>query len=315
MHHSNEKLDVTIDDVGDSKVQSFNLYLGCPVWSCAAWAGNFLTADAKQRDFLAQYSTAFNTVEGNSTFYALPGLDTVRRWAAESAPGFRFALKFPREISHDQRLVRADPETRRFLEIARLLQDAKRLGPSFLQLPPGFASHQFSTLETYLRALVKEQIPVALEVRHPDWFDSGKNEEELDQLLTELKVDRVLFDSRPLFSAPPSDPSEVEAQRRKPRTPLRHTVTGKHPFLRLVGRNSLEQTLPWLDEWAPVIANWLQKNLTPYIFTHAPDDTMVPPMARALHEKIRALVPGLPALPPWPSERPAKKPSQQRTLF
>ena len=304
-----------VDDLGNSDVQVASLYLGCPVWSSPAWPGTFLTRDAKPRDYLAQYSTAFNTVEGNSTFYALPSLDLARRWAAEAAPGFRFALKFPRDISHDQRLIRAERETAAFLQILKVLRDAQRLGPSFLQLPPAFASHQFTTLETYLRGLSREGMPLAVEVRHSDWFDSGTVERELDQLLTELNIDRVLFDSRPLFSAAPSDPTEIESQRRKPRSPLRHTVTGKHPFLRLVGRNDLEATRPWLVEWAPVIAGWMKRGLAPFVFTHTPDDAYAPAMARALHEELRKHLPDLPELPAWPIERQAAIQSKQKTLF
>lgn len=303
-----------VDDLGIGDVPTV-LFLGCPVWSCAAWVGHFLTDDARQRDYLPQYTTVFNTVEGNSTFYALPSHETTRRWAQESAEGFQFALKFPREISHDQRLVRAERETAKFLEIARILQNGNRLGPSFLQLPPAFASHQLATLEAYLRHLVREDIPLAVEVRHGDFFDEGHVENELNALLTELQIDRVLFDSRPLFSAAPSDPAETESQRRKPRSPLRRTVTGKHPFLRLVGRNDLEATRPWLEEWAPHIANWLRQGLQPFVFTHTPDDFHAPAMARALHLEIQKHIPQLPALPAWPQEKRTAGRAKQRTLF
>ncbi len=48
------------------------LYLGCPIWGLKGWVGNFFPAGAKQRDFLALYSRRLNTVEGNTTFYAIP---------------------------------------------------------------------------------------------------------------------------------------------------------------------------------------------------------------------------------------------------
>ena len=49
------------------------LYLGCPVWGLKGWVGNFFPAGAKQRDFLALYSRRLNAVEGNTTFYVIPG--------------------------------------------------------------------------------------------------------------------------------------------------------------------------------------------------------------------------------------------------
>ncbi|MDB5389530.1 MAG: hypothetical protein JWM11_5176 [Planctomycetaceae bacterium] len=304
-----------IDAFGNSYVQGGKFYLGCPVWSCAAWAGHFLTDDAKQRDFLTQYSTVFNTVEGNSTFYALPKLDIVRRWAEETPTGFRFALKFPREISHDKQLLRAERETNQFRELLGVLRDADRLGPSFLQLSPTFDKTQFAALESYLRDFVKADLPLAVEVRHADYFDSGPVESALDELLSELQIDRVIFDSRPLFSAAPSDPSEVESQRRKPRSLLRHTVTGPHPFLRLVGRNDLRATLPWLEEWAPIIAQWLREGRSPFIFAHTPNDFFAPAMARALHQELLKHCPELPALPAWPHEKRLAIRAKQKTLF
>src|SRR4051812_44448356 len=92
-----------------------SLHLGCPVWASADWLGTVFTADAKRSDWLRQYATAFNTVEGNSTFYGLPKLETVERWAHDTPPGFQFCLKFPRIISHEHELVNAESDTRVFL--------------------------------------------------------------------------------------------------------------------------------------------------------------------------------------------------------
>ena len=128
-------------------------FLGCPVWTSPEWKGTVYRAKSPRTQWLKDYSAAFNTVEGNSTFYALPSLDTARRWAAETEPGFRFALKFPQAISHDQRLADAGPETRAFLQILEVLKAGDRLGPSFLQLPPTFDATEFPKLRAYLKAL------------------------------------------------------------------------------------------------------------------------------------------------------------------
>ncbi len=82
-----------------------------------------------------------------------------------------------------------------------------------------------------------------------------------------LVTDRVLFDSRALFSAPPTTESEIEAQRRKPQPPLRRTVTGRHPLLRLIGRDNLDLVQPWIEDWAPIVAGWLRAGLSPSVFT------------------------------------------------
>lgn len=288
-------------------------HLGCPVWACDGWRGTLFAEKAPRRAFLAQYSAAFDTVEGNSTFYGLPSLETARRWADESVDGFRFALKFPRTISHDQRLVAAARETADFLEVLSVLDEAGRLGPSFLQLPPDFEASRFDVLVLYLRGLPGEW-PFAVEVRHESWFDDGPHEGRLDALLREVGMDRVTFDTRALYSAPPSDDWECVSQTRKPLVPLRHTVTGRHPFVRFVGRNDIGSVTRWIEEWADVVADWIDGGYEPYVFTHAPDDRCAPEFARTFHAAIRERLPDTPDLPEWPGEIEAARPVQ-RSLF
>jgi uncharacterized protein YecE (DUF72 family) len=290
------------------------LYLGCPVWACDHWRGALYRSTAARATWLGQYSSVFQTVEGNSTFYALPNLDTARRWAESVQAGFRFSLKVSRSISHDRRLRDADRELDAFLAVARVLHEHDVLGPSFLQLSPDFAPTEQSALESFLVKLPRE-LPWAVEVRHPDWYDQSTHESWLDGLLAELGMDKVLFDSRPLYSKPPSDDVERESQRRKPKTPIRETVTAKHPFLRIVGRNRIDEAMPWIELWAPIIAQWLRAGLSPYIFTHAPDDRFAPQFARVMHAAIQRHIPELPAMAPWPGEVEESSKPKQLDLF
>jgi uncharacterized protein YecE (DUF72 family) len=287
--------------------------LGCPVWACPQWKGSLYTADAARGDWLGQYSSVFQTVEGNSTFYSLPSLETVKRWAGEARPGLAFALKFPRLITHERRLRDAAAETRAFLAVLSVLRDAGRLGPSFLQLPPNFDAREFPALEGYLRQLPRG-FPYAVEVRHRDYFDQRRHEPALDDLLRSHAIDRVLFDSRALYSAPPSDDAEHVSQTRKPRSPLRFTVTGSRPFLRIVGRNDVTSVRPWLAEWSAQVAGWIDEGLHPFVFTHTPDDQFAPQMAELFHEELHRRRERLPLLAPWPGRLAQKNPRQQ-SLF
>ncbi len=284
-------------------------YLGCPIWACPQWTGRLFTRHAKREDWLRQYSRVFHAVEGNSTFYGLPSRQAIQRWADSVDERFRFVLKFPRTISHDHRLVGADIETVEFLDILETLKDAGRLGPSFLQLPRRFAPNQLDDLAEFLGELPRD-FRYAVEVRHRDFFDKGENEEALNSLLTELHIDRVIMDSRPLFSDPPADDYERESQTRKPRCPVRRSVTGRHPMIRLVGRNDIARVMPWIREWAPVVAGWIISGLKPYVFTHAPDALHAPTLARMFHDELRKHTQRVPELAPWPGEiedRPAKQ--------
>lgn len=301
----------------ESSITSSELpyYLGCPVWACPDWVGTVFTPQAKRHEYLQQYSTAFNTVEGNTTFYGLPSLQAVHRWADETAPGFRFALKFPHTISHTKELVGAEVETKAFLSVLEILYAGERLGPSLLQLGPSFSGARLPELALYLREL-PEEFPFAVEVRHEDFFDHGPHEQALDELLLRLQIDRVIFDSRALFSAAPKDDHEAEAQRRKPNSPLRQTVTGQRPMLRFVGRNEVDAARPWIEEWAPVVAKWIGEGRTPFVFMHTPHDYHAPELARAFHHELAKYIGGLAPLPRWPGEETTEPPpGRQLELF
>src|SRR4051795_5789856 len=51
------------------------------------------------RDRLAWYAGRFDAVEVNSTFYAVPRPETVRRWAEVTPGGFTFDVKLHRLLS------------------------------------------------------------------------------------------------------------------------------------------------------------------------------------------------------------------------
>ena len=87
------------------KMRSFmairGYYLGCPGWGLKSWVGRLFPSGTRNTDFLARYAEVFNTVEGNTTFYALRRKDTVARWKDESPDEFRFCFKFPKKITHE----------------------------------------------------------------------------------------------------------------------------------------------------------------------------------------------------------------------
>src|ERR1700753_1884720 len=80
------------------------LHVGCAMWTYASWQGRYLPRSLPPRDRLSAYATWCNAVEGNTTFYATPTLDTVKSWAAQTGPDFRLVLKLPRAVTHEQHL-------------------------------------------------------------------------------------------------------------------------------------------------------------------------------------------------------------------
>ena len=271
-------------------------YLGCPVWSSRDWIGELFTANAKPGEFLRQYSAVFNTVEGNNCFYGLPKPEIISRWQDEAAPGFRFCFKFPRVISHERRLRTVAAETTEFLERLSPLAQTGHLGPCFLQLPPSFGPIELPVLRDYLLALPTE-FQYAVEVRHRAFFAKGEEERLLNRLLLDRGMDRVMLDSRALFSADPTDPDTRTAQGKKPRLPVHAISLGPRPFIRYIGHPDPEANRPFLEPWLDKLELWLNEGREPYFFAHTPNNRQAPRLARRVHEGLRARCPAVGILP------------------
>ena len=121
--------------------------MGLPQWSHPAWPGHLLGVGAKPAEHLAHYARVFNTVEGNTTFYASPTPDTVQRWADAVPAHFRFSFKFPQTISHQSDLVSADKQVSDFIRLLEPLHD--KLGLLKLQLPARFGPQGLPRLAAF----------------------------------------------------------------------------------------------------------------------------------------------------------------------
>ena len=270
-------------------------YLGCPGWGMKSWIGRLFPAGTKQHDFLPRYAEVFNTVEGNTTFYALPTADTVARWRDQVPDSFRFCFKFPRTITHDKLLVDCEREVAEFLE--RISPLGAKLGTLFLQLPPRFGPAQLARLDELLARLPTE-LRYAVEPRHEELFDGGPADAAAIRLLRERNADLVIMDARGLHASQRLEHAGVRA--RKPALPVHFRATGSRPLVRCVPHEELTRSAPFLDAWARQLATWIDEGREPYFFMHAPDDTYAAENAYAFHARLRALA-DVGDLPPWPS--------------
>lgn len=136
---------------------------------------------------LARYARVLPAVEINSTFYRPHRAATFERWAASVPRAFRFSVKVPRTITHDEQLVRCGPLLERFL--ADLAPLGSRLGCLLAQLPPSLA-FDARVARTFFTALRQRfERGIALEPRHASWFES-----RADRLLNDFEVARVAAD-------------------------------------------------------------------------------------------------------------------------
>lgn len=282
-------------------------HLGCTVWSLKEWVGNFFTDDARQSDFLSQYSSVFNCVEGNTSFYNIPGEKTIKKWKQATPDGFKFCFKFHRSITHQKRLQNVEDDILSFLEAFDPIME--RLGPFMIQLPPQFSPAEFSRLE-HVVSILPSAYRYAVEVRHSDFYNHGREEHRLNRLLKSYNIDRVIFDTRKLHSMKSDEQSIMEAKKKKPEVPVRFVNTGSRPLVRFVGSNDPVANEPYLKEWAIVVADWIKEGLHPYIFTHTPDKVSQPENARRFHQLLSDLI-DMDPMPKWPKERQ----NEQMDLF
>jgi uncharacterized protein YecE (DUF72 family) len=271
-----------------------HFYIGCAVWGYKDWVGDLFPPGSKSGDFLSLYSRRLTTVEGNTTFYATPKLEVVRRWAAETPEIFRFCFKLPREISHEGPLVAQIETTQAFVERMSGLGD--RLGPFFLQLPPGYRPNNIADLERWLHAWPKAY-QLAVEVRHDDWY-AEPHEAALMNMLHQYDVGRVVMDVRPLNAGPlPGADFDLQAARdRKPDVPMHPLRSADIALVRYIGHPTLELNEPLLDEWAKRVAKWLADGTEVYFFCHCPDERRSPALCRDFQRRLERVadVPPLP---------------------
>ncbi|MEO0972746.1 MAG: DUF72 domain-containing protein [Pseudomonadota bacterium] len=292
--------------------------LGCPLWSLADWEGQLYRAGSTSGDYLAQYASVFSAVEGNTTFYAVPAKETVARWLGQVPEGFRFCFKFPRTISHEHRLHRAEHACREFLDRLRPLQS--RLGPLMLQLPASFGPPSVPVLLDFLDALPTD-FTYAVELRQRRFFEDDALSDRLDEVLRERHVERIMLDSRPLRSGDAGHPDVLTAAHEKPDLPVRVQALSTSPLVRLITHPDVKVTAPWLDRWADVVLRWMTDGLRPLLFIHCPNNVHSPLFARTFHQRlaVKAAALGVDvgtlSLFPGESGPPGSRADEQLTLL
>jgi uncharacterized protein YecE (DUF72 family) len=162
--------------------------IGCSGWNYAHWRnGVFYPPRLPASRWLDFYAEHFDTVEVNATFYRLPKREAVANWVEQSPPGFLFAVKASRYLTHIKRLLDTGEGVRRFYERIEPLVDSPKLGPVLWQLPGNFQRDD----ERLVAALAR--LPPGrhcFEFRHESWFV-----EETYELLRRHGVALVIGDT------------------------------------------------------------------------------------------------------------------------
>ncbi len=291
-----------------------NFYLGCPIWSFKGWVGNFYPEGTKASEFLREYARRLTTVEGNTTFYAVPAQKTLENWVEEMPEMFRFCPKVPKAISHEGKLADNIDRAREFIKVMQQL--GTRLGPMFLQLPPRYSPKLLGDLQAFL-AVWPHDVRLAVEVRHLDWFDS-LHDDSLNQLLVEHNMARVTIDTRPIrelagdkILAGSVYQSLLAARERKPDVPVVPKRTSDFIFVRYIGHPKVEINHPYLTHWGDYLISQLHEGAVVYMFCHSPNNLAAPWLCRKIYAYVAQQV----TLPPLPWDEVEPNTYEQGQLF
>src|SRR5215210_367770 len=145
-----------------SNDRATSVHVGCSGWVYKHWRGLLYPEGLPQKRWFERYAEEFDTVEINASFYRLPLATTFEAWRGKAPPGFRYAVKVNRFITHLKKLVGVDEEIDRFIALARAL--GPTLGPLLSQLPPSLHK-DLSRLEAFLARLPSD-IEQVVEFRH-----------------------------------------------------------------------------------------------------------------------------------------------------
>jgi len=162
------------------------VYLGTQGFSFDDWVGSFYPAGTSKTAYLEQYAERLPAVEIDSTFYGVPRETTVQKWRERTPPGFRFAAKFPKLITHEKKLDRALGDAEAFIGTMQALGD--KLAVLVLQFAYDFTPDLHDRLDSFLAAL-PGGTRYAVELRNRGWLKP-----EFKEMLSQHNIALVLQD-------------------------------------------------------------------------------------------------------------------------
>lgn len=244
------------------KTDNFEVYVGCAKWNKQDLK-NFYPP--KTKDELSYYSTQFNSIELNATYYRSPAKELVETWANKTPKDFKFFPKIPQSISHYGRLQNVTDKLNQYLDAVALFEE--KLGMIFLQMHENFAPKDFEKLENFIQNFPKGY-PLAVELRHEEWFSNEENFNRLVSLLEKHHISNIIVDT---------------AGRRDM---VHMRLTSGEAFVRFVGAN-IPSDYERLDEWIETIKLWKTEGLQKlYFFIHQNLELESPMLAKYFIKKL-----------------------------
>ncbi len=228
----------------ENKSKDFNVYVGCAKWNKTDLKGFYPRGT---KDELTYYSTQFNSIELNATFYSVPSPDQVSTWKDKTPDDFKFFPKITNTVSHYKRLLNTTEAVTSFA--TSVLNFDEKLGMVFLQLHDNFKPKDYERLEKFIQDWPKE-VPLAVELRNEEWFADEETFNKTMNLFEKHNVTNIIVDT---------------AGRRDL---LHMRLTTPTAFIRYVGANA-DSDYTRLDDWIEHIKLWKKEGLENlYFFVH-----------------------------------------------
>jgi len=212
------------------------IYVGCAKWNKADLKGFYPKGT---KDELVYYSSQFNSIELNATFYRIFPAEQFTNWYNKTPDGFKFFPKLNQEISHWKRLNDTKEVVENYLYNTSNLKE--KLGTIFLQMHDNFAPKDFNRVVAFVESWPKE-IPLAVEFRHTNWYNDESVAAELYHLLETNNIANIIVDT---------------AGRRDL---LHMRLTNATAFVRYVGANH-KSDYNRLNDWVVRLKAWKESGI------------------------------------------------------
>ncbi len=265
------------------------LRIGTSSWSFPDWRGVFYPRGTPADRQLNHYASTFNSVEINTSFYALPAPKTVRRWLESVPAEFTFSLKAPREITHERQLVDVDELVGAYLDVVRSF--GTTAGPGLIQFPAAVSRARAGRrLANFLDRLapVAVSLPLSVEVRAVDLMTPA-----FARFLMERRIGFVTVER---FGQPDTFGHwQAASENADPGIPLHIRLIG-HDRDPLPDDSMLRRPQDdLLDKWAQRIADAMLAGRNVFCYVHNPFEGHAPETVRRLRARVGKRVP----LPKW----------------
>lgn len=244
--------------------------IGISGWTYPDWRGSFYPEHITIKNELQFASRAFNSIEVNGTFYSLQKPKIFEKWHDETPPGFSFAIKAPKYITHERRLKDIATPVANFLA-SGILALKDKLGPLLWQLPPHLP-YDVVRIKAFLEGLphtTKDAVKIA--GNHSEWMaERCYLETDIDRPLRHaLEVRHHSYVNDEFLSLMKEHKVAIVIGDTAGKWPMIEHITGSMIYIRLHGDEELYPkgyTKQALKSWAAKIADISAQVESVYVF-------------------------------------------------